>query len=124
MFSINVDTQEEKDQLIAASKRLHDEVAPLDECPMSCNDDPGFNTMCHIYTNPDLIVVGSVEEDGGAMASLGSTPGMGAPVLASPGVTGSGDVTEPAPGVEDEEEKKKKKRTKLMLFSEFLNGAR
>ena len=48
---------------------------------------------------------------------------MGAPVLASPGITGSGDVPNIAVDKEtDEEKEKKRKRTKLMQFSDFLSG--
>jgi hypothetical protein len=50
------------------------------------------------------------------LATLGNTPGMGAPVLASRGVTGSGDV--PSPG----EDKKKKKKKKVFNFKEFLSN--
>ena len=42
------------------------------------------------------------EGGGGAFASLDSTPGMGAPTLASRGVTGSGDICLPASYNKDE----------------------
>lgn len=51
------------------------------------------------------------EDVGGAFATLDSTPGMGAPVLASRGVIGSGDVPSlPA----------KKERKKIKSFSQFI----
>lgn len=65
-----------------------------------------------------------VTEDGGgapAAADLGGTglttlasvPGMSTPQLASRGVTGSGDVTEPV--------KKKKKKSKVLKYKDFLD---
>ena len=56
-----------------------------------------------------------ITEDGdGGMATLGSTPGMGAPVLASRGVTGSGDV--PSVAIP------KKKKKKVKSFDQFLKN--
>ena len=48
-----------------------------------------------------------LKEDG-EFASLDSVPGMGAPVLASPGITGSGDITSVTT-----------KRKKIKKFKEF-----
>lgn len=48
-------------------------------------------------------------------ATLGNTPGMGAPVLASRGVTGSGDVASPM-------FKKKKKKKKVLGYKDFLTN--
>lgn len=54
-------------------------------------------------------------EDGdGGMATLGSVQGMGAPVLASRGITGSGDV--PSVAIP------KKKKKKVKSFDQFLKN--
>ena len=64
----------------------------------------GFDNFSHDLT-----------EDGeGAFATLQSTPGMGAPVLTSRGVTGSGDVASlPA------KTKKKNKKKRVKNFEQF-----
>jgi hypothetical protein len=56
-------------------------------------------------------------EDGeGAMATLDAVPGMGAPVLAGRGITGSGDV----PSLPAKTGKKKKNKKRVQSFDQFI----
>ena len=75
--------------------------------------------MDHLTEDPDYYdKLAGIEEDAGAFASLDSTPGMGEPVLAGPGITGSGDV----PGAYNKDDSKsrgnKRKRSKRSLSKE------
>jgi hypothetical protein len=72
-------------------------------------------------------IAGPIEESGGPMASLGSTPGMGNVIPPGPGRTGSGDQF-PSLEVGTPAAKKKKKKkdnnpidTSLMDFKTFLS---
>jgi hypothetical protein len=62
----------------------------------------------------ELTEDGEAPAAGGAFATLGDIGGMGAPVLANRGVTGSGDI----PGTSFGKKKKKAKRVKS--FTQFI----
>lgn len=66
-----------------------------------------------------------MEEDGAAapaasgLTSLGDVQGMGAPVLASRGVTGSGDVASPPAKKKSKKKSSKKKSRRVETFDDF-----
>lgn len=60
------------------------------------------------FTNED-----AAPAAGGGFATLSGTPGMGAPVLAGRGITGSGDVT-----IGQKKKKRKKKMKNLKAFGD------
>lgn len=55
MFKIVVGSQVEKDQLIEASRHIHDSDVDTDL--------PMVNTLAHLYLAPDLIVVADCDSE-------------------------------------------------------------
>lgn len=114
-MKITVKTEQEKQDVIEASRMLHDTVFRADR-GSDFSPHAGIVAMSHIEAD-DVFVEPApsapVEEDGegAGLTSLDGVPGMGAPALASRGVVGSGDVGSGAP--------EKKKKTKLVRFSDF-----
>lgn len=47
MLRIIVDTEEEKEKLLAESRYLHDHFKPVDSC----------DTLAHLYYNPNMIEI-------------------------------------------------------------------
>jgi hypothetical protein len=93
-------------------------------------EDPEYYTKLKQVEQPDAEKVeeryklkgfdihsAELTEDGeGALATLDATPGMGAPVLAGRGITGSGDV----PSLPAKTGKKKKNKKRVKSFEQFI----
>lgn len=77
--------------------------------------------MDHLVEDPDYYEkLKKIEEDcdGGSYATLDSVPGMGEPILAGPGITGSGDVPGAYNNDENKPRRNKRKRSKRSLSAE------